>query len=267
MAVITIFSGPYCHGDEVTRGVVETLGYRPAGEELFKQAANQYNMSEERLQRSLYGSPSLLGRFTTERARALAYLKATLAHLLQEDGIVLHGFLTHLIPLHISNVLRVCLIANNDYRAKLAMETDSLSEEKALKRIHEEDSKRGEWTRHVRYHDPYDERLYDMLLAMQSTSVKEAVESISSGVSSETLKRTEETERAIADFALAANVEIALTEKGYDVNVTSDNGNIHIAIQKYTNRLESTKAKLKEIAQQIDGVQAVSSSPGTRYTP
>jgi hypothetical protein len=143
----------------------------------------------------------------------------------------------HLVPLHISHVLRVCLIANNEYRVKVAGETEGLAPEKAAKRIHEGDAARAEWTRHVRSFDPYDERMYDILLAMQSTSVAEAVTSIVSGVEVDTLQRSEETEQQIRDFALAARVEIALTEKGYDVSVSSDKGSVHVAIQKYTNRI------------------------------
>ncbi len=267
MAVITVFSGPFCFGEDVTEGVAVKLGYRRIDDELFSKAASTYPLPEEKLRRALYKDPSFFGKLKNERERAIAYLRAALADLLQEDDLILHGYAAHLVPLTISHVLKVCLIANNDYRAQLAAKEKGIAVEKGLELIHREDNARGEWTHYIRHNDPYEESMYDILLAMQSTTVPDAIESISRAATVDELKRTEASKQAVADFALAAAVEIALTEKGLEVTVKAEKGKVHVYLDKYTNRLEHQKQRVAEIARGVEGVKDVSSSPGTHFTP
>ncbi len=267
MAIITLFSGPYCSGDEVAQGVADHLGYQRVDEEVLVEAAKRSKLTVDKLKRSLSGSPGFLGKFTKEHERALAYLRAALADMLHRDNLVLHGYVTHLIPLSITHVLKICLIANTDYRVEAAMKAEGISKDKALKKVHEGDNERGAWTHRVRSNDPYDDALYDIVLAMQSTSIEQAIDSICSGVSIDTLNRTPEDEQAMADFALASEVNIALAEKGYEIDVKADNGNVQIFLNKYTSRLEHTQKKIEEIAVAVAGVQSAACSPGIHFTP
>jgi CheY-like chemotaxis protein len=69
------------------------------------------------------------------------------------------------------------------------------------------------------------------------------------------------------DFLLAARVNVALAEKGHDVEVSADRGRVFIGINKYVMRLGNLKRKLESIAAGVPGVSSVSCGQGSRYVP
>ncbi len=146
VAVITIFSGSFCGGDEVAEGVAARLGYERVGDELLDVAADRFGVSRERLARTMEGPPPFLSKLTHEREKNLAYLRAAMADVVRRDNVVYHGFAGHLVPRDISHVLRVCVIANLDHRVAVADEAGRPSEKQAVKTIHKDDGQRLRWT-------------------------------------------------------------------------------------------------------------------------
>lgn len=267
MAVISIFSGSYCRGEEVADAVTRKTAYDRVDKELIEVASRRYKVPEERLVRVMMGSAPLLNRFTYEREKNLAYIKAALAELVSRDNIVYHGFAGHLLPPGITHVLRVCVIANMEYRVALAMERDQLSESQALNRIHKEDADRGRWTRYLFEQEPYDESRYDIMIAMNLTTVEDAAAMICENAAKEPLRTSRESQQAARDLVLAAQVNIALAEKGYDVDVTSSGGELTIWVKKYTARLESLSRQLTRIAGAVPGVKSAQCRPGEKFVP
>jgi CheY-like chemotaxis protein len=267
VAVITIFSGSFCGADEIAGGVAARLAYELVGGELLDAAASRSGVARHRLVRTMEGSPPLLGKLTHEREKNLAFLRAGMADLVGRDRVVYHGFASHLVPDNISHVLRACVIANLDYRVAQAVKQSGQSEKQAVKTIHVDDGRRLRWTRDVRGRDPYDEGLYDLLLAMQSTTVEAAVERVCAIAQGERLRTTPESRRAAEDFALAANVEIVLAPLGYKVEVTCSQGDVTIALNRYVSRLDAAKQQLEEAAQQVSGVRRARCVPGAGFVP
>src|SRR4030067_3620826 len=128
MAVIVIFSGSYCRAEEVAKMVAQRLGYRCIGEALLRETANLYHVSREGLKRARAGPPSVFSKFTHEKVRNVAYIRATLARYVKENNIVYHGFAGHLIPRDITHVLRVCIVASEDFRVALSMRSERSEE-------------------------------------------------------------------------------------------------------------------------------------------
>ena len=267
MAVISIFSGTFCNGEAVAEAVTRKMGYLRIDEELIEVASRRCRVPAERLRRVMIGPAPLLNRFTYEREKNLAYIRAALAELVSRDNVVYHGLAGHLLPRTISHVLRVCLIANMDYRVGRAMEDEKLSESQALNRIHKEDADRGRWTRYLFSQEPYDEARYDMVVAMHLTTVEAAAAMICDNARKAALRTTPASLEAAQDFVLAAQVNIALAEKGHDVDVTSSAGDVTIWLKKYTSRLESTSRQLCGIAREVPGVRSAQCRPGEKFTP
>ncbi len=267
MAIITIFSGTFCHGEEIADGVAKKLGYQRSETALFELVAQKFNISVEKLQRAISGEPGYFNRMTHGRERAVAYLRFALSEILSTDGMIFHGFESHLMPTDIAHVLKVCAIANVDYRVDLASKMENISSQEALKRIHNDDIIRKDWGNYIRYHDPYDERMYDVLLAMQDTDLESAINSICNAAKNSALAVTPAVEQSIIDFKLSALIHVVLAEKGYDVDVKAKSGIVHVDINKYTSRIEKQKQKIVEIVKEVTGVTEVTSGPGTRFTP
>ena len=116
MPTIALFSASHCGVEELARGVATALGLPLLEGTLLDEAASLAGAPPKRYLRSLLGAPSFLNNLTHDREKSLAYLQLALAKRLQHDDFVFQGLGLHLIPPQLTHVLRVCLLADLDYR-------------------------------------------------------------------------------------------------------------------------------------------------------
>jgi CheY-like chemotaxis protein len=267
VAVITILSGSFCGAEEVAEGVAARLGCDHVGADLVEMAADRFGVPRDRLTRTMEGPPPFLSKLTHEREKNLAYLRAAMAEIATRDDVVYHGPATLLVPRDISHVLRVCVIANLDHRVALAARQAGLTEKQAVKMIHKEDGRRLHWTRDVTGHEPYDPRLYDLVVAMQSATVESAIESICEIAQGDELRVTDESRRAAEGFVLAARVEVELSSLGYAIDVSSSQGDVTIALNRYVSNFDSVKRQVEKVAAKVSGVKRARCVPGSGFVP
>jgi two-component system response regulator CpxR len=265
MPVITIFSASFCKEEEVAQKVAETLGCARINGDLVKWAARQFHVPEEKLVRTMHGTTSLLDKFVHEKERHVAYLRAAIAQQVKDDNVVYLGFAAHLLPRTVSHILKVCLVANRDYRINTASEKDGVTKKNAAKIIRKDDEERKKWTQYLFNLGPWDKSLYDIKIPMHTTSVEEAVEIICSNARSDAVKTTPESLKTMHDLVFSSRIRVALVEQGHDVDVISDSGNVTILINKYTVRLDGLKKELQEIANSVPGVNHVEVRVGPKY--
>ena len=257
MAIITIFSTLYCSEDEITAKLAKKLDYAVLNEELIEETSKSYHVSDEKLRATLTGHVPFLNNLTHEREKNIAYIKSTLAQLVKKNNIIYHGYASHLLPKNITHILKVCLTANHEFKLKMAMEQDNLSEQTAKSIIKKDDERRYKWTQHLLNALPWDEKHYDILIPMHASSVDEAVSLIAENVKKKALETTAESEKAIDDFILASRVDIPLVENGYNVNIFCDNGNIKIFLKEYVIRFDNIKGKITKLVNPLPGVNNV----------
>mgnify|MGYP000848869184 CR=1 FL=1 len=267
MSVVAIFSGSYCHGVEVASKTVEALGYRLVDDgALIAQAAERFQLEAEKLHRAMTTKPSVFNKFTHEKERALACLKATLADALKEDDLVIHGFASHLIPREIGHVLKTCLIGDVKYRLAQLGKQEGVGEKEALKRLQRHDEACLLWVDHLfGAKDPWAAELYDLLVPMGKVTVDEAVSLIRENVAKGVLQRSAASQGAVDDFVLAAQVELKLATEGHNVAVSATGGKVLIRINKHVLMLSSLEEELKRIAMTVPGVKSVETKVGAGY--
>jgi CheY-like chemotaxis protein len=265
MAVIIIFSGSYCRAEEVAKMVAQRLGYGCIGEELLEETAHLHNVPRERLHRAMHGPPSFYSKFTLEKVRNVAYIRAALSRVVEKNNIVYQGFATHLLPRDITHALRVCIVASEDYRAALSMRREGISEKVARRTLRKDDNECREWTKYLFGLGPWDMSLYDIKIPMHESSVEKAGEMICENVAKEALKTTTESRQAVDDYVLAARVNVVLAEEGHEVEVSCDHGNITVVINKYVLRLEHLEKELRRIAGAVAGVKSVHTRVGPKW--
>lgn len=265
MAVIAFFSGSYCHADEIIAGVSGRLPYESIDESLLDETARRYGVGKDRLERAMTGPDPFFNRLTHEREKNLAYLRTVLAEMILKDNLVFHGCSGHLIPRTIAHILKVCIIANYDYRIKQAVENDRLSEKDAHRKIHLNDERNFVCTGYLFEKPAYDESLYDMVLPMHETSVDDAVNTIYEYAVSEPLRTTERSLQAARDFVLAAEVNLALTLEGINIDVHAEQGHVILLLNEYVMRMKQYEERLREIAGRVDRVEQVTIRKGPKF--
>ena len=265
MAIVTIFSGTYCHGEKIAQTVAEKLGYERIEEKLLEETSRRFKIPKGKLIRAMTGPVPFWNKFTREREKNIACLKVVLADLLIEDGKLIHGYAGHLIPNDISHVLSVCVVANFPYRVRQAMQATGKSENEADKIIRKDDEERLQWTQYLFEKPPYEENLYDLVVPMQDSCVEEAAKLICDTAGGASLKTTAISQVASRDFQLAAQVNLALAKANHDVTVSAKHGEVAISLNQQVVRMKQYQEELTQIALKRSGVSGVKVQLGAKY--
>lgn len=267
MPVIALFSGTYCHGEEVARTVAEDLGYQVMIDQaLIAETGKRFQLEENKLGRAMFSKASIFNKFTHEKERSLACLKNTLADWVTQDNRLIFGYAAHLIPRDISHVLKVGVIADMKYRVTQLMKKEGVGDKEALKRLRRDDESIGLWVDYCcSSKDPWKSESYDIIIPMDKSSVGEATALIEENARKEVLKITEASLRTVDDFRLASQVELKLIKEGHQVTVTARDAAITLTINKHVLKLAALEGELKRIAGAVAGVKGVETKVGPGY--
>ncbi|UCD94854.1 MAG: response regulator [Candidatus Zixiibacteriota bacterium] len=265
MSIITVFSASYCHGEEVARETARQLGIDYIDSQVEEKASELFGVSGKKLLSAMYGSSSVIDKLSRGREKNIAYLRAALAELALRDNFVYYGGAGHLLPKNISHIMRICLVADHGFRVAKAVEIEKISEKEAASLIKKNDANQLNWTQYLFGLGPWDESLYDIVIPMHASTVDEAVRMICENARVDIVQTTDKSRRAMEDFVLASKVNVTLTEKKHEVDVTADDGKVIVILKKYVMRLEHYKEELIKLAETVPGVKAVEVRIGSTF--
>jgi two-component system, OmpR family, response regulator CpxR len=267
MSVITVFSGTHCREEAVVQGLASKPGFELVTDaEIAQKASASSEMGESKIMRAFSAKTSVFHKFTHEKERSIAYLKLALAQRLSSDRILVHGFVSHLLPKAVTHVLRVCLIADIKSRIALAVDDLGMSEKEAAKLIRRQDDDRAAWVHHLLGNsDPWSPALYDMVIPTDKTPLDEAISLIAKHAEAEVLKPSPASRKVMEDFLLSAGVEVALAEEGHNVGVSVDNGSVTLTINKHVLMLSRLEEELKSTAGKVPGVRKIETKVGKDF--
>ncbi|MDX2438586.1 MAG: response regulator [Acidobacteriota bacterium] len=266
MAIVAIDAGVFCHGREIADGVRESLcATELTDEQLFAIAAETSDIAASRFEKLLYGPRSLFDGVRRDSPRLVAHLRAAVAATIggSEPRVYL-GRTLHLVSPALTQVLKICVGGTQDYRLQQAL-AEGVSKREAQRRIGKDDELRADWTDELFDCGPWEKELYDVFIAMQDSTVDEAVEMITTQALLPAVTVTPSVEQAISDFRLAASVDVALADEGHDVDVTCRDGDVTILIRQHTMFLDRLERELVETATAVSGVRTAAARPGPHY--
>jgi cytidylate kinase len=268
MAVITISRGSYSYGKAIAELVASQLGYKCIARDVLLEASDEFNIDEVKLIRALHDAPSILDRFARGRERYIAYVRAALLRNLRKDNVVYHGLAGHFFVDGVSHVLKVRIIADMDERVSLEMKRNSVSWEEAARVLRNDDEERRKWSRQLYGIDTRDASLYDLVIHTQKISIDDAAEIIRNTVELENFQTTPESQRAMDDLALAAEVTSLLVESYPNAVVTAQEGATTVRVPTSGMNEAHVTNEITAIAGQIEGVNEVNVNtvPSTAYS-
>ncbi len=267
MPVVNVFCGSYCGAEEVVSSVIEKTGYmRLDDASLVAAASKRFNIEEGKIWNALRGKASIFNKFTHEKERSLACLRQLVADSLKGDDLLLFGICSLMVPRRISHVLNVCVIADTGYRSNLACGLEKISVKDALKKIHKDDESLVLLVEYLfGQKDPWNAGLYDIVVPMNKIAHDDAVRLICDNLKSSVLTVSQDSLRAVSDFALASEVNLKLVMEGHDVSVSARDGIVVMEINKHVMLLASLEAELKRLASAIPGVKGSEAKVGPGY--
>lgn len=268
MSVITLFNGSFCLSDQFVKMLQGRTRYNVITDaDIVSKAAGMSAISQKKIENILINKPSIFNNITHEKERGLSWLKLAMAEtLLEADNTLIYGMTGHLVPDEITHVLRVCLIADMNYRVLKAGKEKNIEERDAAALIHKRDKEKAAWTDTLfGQPDPWSASLYDLVIPVDKTTLDEAVELVEENLRSEVIQPTKASKKAERDFLLAAQVEVALTREGHFVSVSARDGAVTLTIHQNVLLLSRLEEELKSIAGGVDGVTSIETRLGKGF--
>jgi CheY-like chemotaxis protein/cytidylate kinase len=267
MSVITIVGAAFSKKSAVIKELISTSSYKTVDlKKIVAGAAATSGLNESKILDAFSAKTSVFNRFTHEKERSVAHLRLALASLMNEDQLLITGPVGFLIPDKISHVLRVCLVAELKFRINQAIRRENKTEKSALQHIRQQDEDLAAWLKMLdRGEDPWAPGLYDIVVPMDKTEVASAAALILEKAGSDVVAKTAHSQAILADFLLAAQVDVKLVQEGHNVLVDARKGAITLTINKNVLMLSRLEEDLTSIVEKVPGVESISTRIGEGF--
>lgn len=264
MAIITISRGSFAGGTAVARELSQQLGVPCLGrEDALALATKDYGIHEDELRKSLNESPRFWQELPGKRLAYVKCLTAVLLDQVQNDNLVYHGNVGHLLLSGLDRVLRVRVIADLEYRINAAMTQAGMPRDKAIAYIQEVDEARNRWAQLLYGVDWTDPTQYHVTLNLGQLSVAGACAAILRMAELPEFRPSDESREQFEDLHLASRVWAALAKnpatRSAGIQVAAHRGEIVI-----TGNVNSSQAVelIPQIASEVLGVRSVRCEAG-----
>jgi cytidylate kinase len=255
MPIVTISRGSYSKGKEVAEKVAEQLGYRCIAREIIIKASEEFNIPEIKFAKAIHDAPSIFDRLTYGKERYLAYLQAAFLKSVRSDNVVYHGLAGHFFIKDIRHALKVRIISDPTDRLRYTMAREGISEGEAERLLKRDDEDRTRWSKHLFGIDTSDPRLYDLVIHIGKVTVSDAVEIISHTAQLNTFKATFESQRAMDDLLLAAEVKASLMDLKPDIQAVARDGKVILGTTVSQMQKADEIEAIERLARSIPGVK------------
>ncbi len=265
MSSIALFNNIFIEEKKIREQLAAATDFNVVQDtDIISEVCDKYNIGKDKIERALYGPPSVFNKFTMERERITAYLKASMAEHLKTSGVIYSGNISLLVPPGVTHVLRVGLFDKTSNRIQRAI-GEGLTEKNAMKVVKKNDASATCWVDYLYKKEINDSSLYDIVVPMGGNLPDSAVKLILENYHKPAVLEQESSRQAVADMALGAQVELALVEKGYTTEVKSSCGEITLLVNKSVSNFPKLANTLTAIAESVDGVQNVQVHTGKDY--
>jgi cytidylate kinase len=257
MSIITISRGSYSQGETIAKKVAARLGYECLSREVLLEASQEFNIPEVKLIRAIHDAPSILDRFLYGKEKYIAYIEAAILKKVLQNNVVYHGLAGHFFLKDISHVLKVRVVADMEERVQREMAREGISRKEALRILEEDDEQRRKWSKSLYGIDTWDPVLYDLVIHVKRITADDAAEIIITALRLPQFQDTPDSQRALEDLTLAAEVKAVLVGLKPDVEVAAKQGVVSIRLKAAESQESALMRDLERTAKRIPGITEV----------
>lgn len=212
MAIITITRGQHSGGEEVAQAIADKIGARCVSNEVLREAAKKYGVSEAKVEDAFDKSPTFWERMTESSRIYVAYVQATLAEWAKDDNLVYHGNAGQELLREVPHVLKVRLMYPIEARIQTIMQKFKYTQERAMRYVQQIDDERTKRMLHLHNVDWRDSRRYDVTFNIDHLTSRHVVDIILGLVKQPEFTLTEAKAGEFNDFLIKTRVYALLVK-------------------------------------------------------
>ena len=297
MTIITISRGAFSRGKEVAEKVAQRLGYQSVSGEVILGASHKFHIPPQTLDQALHDAPTFFDRLSSKKQKYIAYMASevlacfkkdnvvysglagpfftnTLSHVSAEilaycknDNVSYFGFAEQFFAGTVSHLFTVRIIADMEDRLLTLMKEQHLNREQAIHFLKKEDQARKAWSRQF-YGVDTDLSLYDLVIHIRKLTVDDAVDIICETAAKPKFRALPESQKAIENLALAAEIRAALLDNYPGCAVVAQGKSVEIFVRYTLHTDTMSPDKVTDQVLKIPGVSTVSVIliPSTLFT-
>jgi cytidylate kinase len=184
------------------------LGYECISREILLEASQEFDIPEIKLVRAIQDAPKILQRFTREKEKYVAYIRAALLKRAQKDNMVYHGLFGNFFLQDVPHVLKVRIVGDLEARVADEVERAGITEAKAREIIMRDDEERRKWALHLYGADTWDATFYDLVIHLKTITVDDAVSLIAHALEFPRFQTTPESQQVVDNLVEAMRLEV-----------------------------------------------------------
>ncbi len=263
MSIIMISRGTFSGGKAVAEGLAEQLNYPCVSTEIIGDAAEEFHVPEEKLNAALSEPPKVWRRKPGRRISHMNFFRAVLLKRASGGNLVYHGDAGHLLLKDISHVLRIRVVADTEYRIKVAMDEEKVNRPEAMNIIKKLDRKSAAWAQDLYGVNLQDPTLYDAIINLENMSITSAIALVAHMADLPDFKPTPASREALKNLQLSSLVWAELTKnqhtKNADVRVSAEDGVVTVTGKAGSHKIIDI---IPLIAEEVAGVREVRNEVG-----
>ncbi len=210
MQIVCVSRGSLSAGRELADNLAAKLGYPVLSREKLIEEATHEGIQVGKLETAMMNPRAFTERLARERDHYLAFCTSYLCDRLEEGPLVYHGRTGHLLLRGISHVLRVRVVADEEYRIASVMRELGLEREKARAYLKAVEEDRRNWTRAMYGASSEEAEQYDVVVNIERMSVGNAAASLVDMCQLPDFQATPASRRAMEDLRVSARARLLL---------------------------------------------------------
>ena len=258
MQVICISRGSRSGGRELAEQLAAKLDYACLGREELNEAATREGIQVGKLEMAMVRPGIFSERLALERDQYLAFTTAYLCDKAMEGGLVYQGRTGHFLLPGVSHVLKVRVLADQEYRIKGVMRDLGLERGKARRYVDDVDEDRRRWVRSVYAVSWEDAANYDLVLNLAQVSMENAATVLMNMAQLPDFQMTPASRRSMEDLRLGAKARTMLAQDershGASVKVRADSGVVNVTYLPQDARLAQI---IPEVCRDLPGARDI----------
>jgi len=259
MTVIAMTKEMGSLGTYIGMEVAKRLGYEFVRQDIIRQAAQEFEVSEEVLVKAVEDRPGFFERLGHAARKQFLFVAAEVFDFAERGKAVIMGRFSTLLLRPVSHVPTIRVCAPLEVRVRRVMERHAIERAQALRMIKAYEGgvrARVEEFFEADWRDPV---LYDLTVNTERLSLESGAEEVLRLVERPEFRPTDASRQRLADLLLAAKVKAALKAQAettrLDVDVRAEGGRVALA---GTVSSEGEREAVERVARGLPGVRDVS---------